>query len=101
MSNDWSYYFSGLESCPWYLRVPGYEVLDSGYQLAWRSNVTEDGEILSWVQGINTDPGIRPAMWINCDTSQSVETADKAVEDAIYHTGMGNVRYENYAEFMI
>lgn len=64
-SDDWEHFnFTGSESSPWFLRVPGYEEDETGFQLPWMSCVEVDGSINYWVQGIMTYPGIRPAMWI-------------------------------------
>ena len=67
------FYFTGSESSPWYLRVPGYEVYENGYRVPWLSDVSEDGSISFWVQGIITYPGIRPVMWINYDADMNKE----------------------------
>jgi len=74
MGSGWEeFIFSGSESSPWHLRVPGYEVQENGYHLPWLSAVTEYGDIDSWVQGIITYPGIRPAMWIYYDAASEAE----------------------------
>ncbi len=78
MSNDMmSFYFTGSESSPWYLRVPGYEEIESDFYLPWVSRVTEYGDCDSWVQGIITNPGVRPAMWITNSLNDTVHSSEE------------------------